>query len=111
MIRMIATTISNSISEKPFCFRISFFSPILRLSGVFVDPVAELGAFWRPMPRSVSKWCALWVNLKPVNELKHLPLQTQTAMMPDFVARHDNFCQFATGTKTAQLPLEAFRAV
>jgi hypothetical protein len=25
MIRMIATTISNSISEKPFCFRISFF--------------------------------------------------------------------------------------
>jgi hypothetical protein len=23
MIRMIATTISNSISEKPFCFRIS----------------------------------------------------------------------------------------
>jgi hypothetical protein len=24
MIRMIATTISNSISEKPFCFRISF---------------------------------------------------------------------------------------
>src|SRR5436853_5383959 len=27
MIRMIATTISNSISEKPFCFRISIFSP------------------------------------------------------------------------------------
>src|SRR5215471_18923147 len=26
MIRMIATTISNSISEKPFCFRISIFS-------------------------------------------------------------------------------------
>src|SRR5580704_13418749 len=25
MIRMIATTISSSISEKPFCFRISFF--------------------------------------------------------------------------------------
>src|SRR5205807_7662250 len=24
MIRMIATTISNSINEKPFCFRISF---------------------------------------------------------------------------------------
>ena len=24
MIKMIATTISNSISEKPFCFRISF---------------------------------------------------------------------------------------
>jgi hypothetical protein len=25
MIRMMATTISNSISEKPFCFRISIF--------------------------------------------------------------------------------------
>jgi hypothetical protein len=29
MIKMIATTISSSISEKPFCFRISF-SPLLR---------------------------------------------------------------------------------
>jgi hypothetical protein len=27
MIRMMATTISSSISEKPFCFRISFFLP------------------------------------------------------------------------------------
>jgi len=32
-------------------------------------------------------------------------------MMPDFVARHDNFCQFATGMKTAQLPLESFGPV
>src|SRR5271156_6345378 len=32
MIRMIATTISSSISEKPFCFRISFFPS---LSGSF----------------------------------------------------------------------------
>jgi hypothetical protein len=30
IIRMIATTISNSISEKPVCFRISFtFSPYI----------------------------------------------------------------------------------
>jgi hypothetical protein len=28
MIRIIATTISNSISEKPFCLRISF-APLL----------------------------------------------------------------------------------
>jgi hypothetical protein len=27
MIRMIATTISNSISEKPFCLRICVYSP------------------------------------------------------------------------------------
>src|SRR5438309_4527877 len=40
IIRMIATTISSSISEKPFCFRISFF-PLVRL-GLLVmdDPVA-----------------------------------------------------------------------
>jgi hypothetical protein len=31
MIKMIATTISNSISEKPFCFRISFFLLVLRV--------------------------------------------------------------------------------
>jgi hypothetical protein len=30
MIRMMATTISSSMSEKPFCFRISFF-PFLNL--------------------------------------------------------------------------------
>jgi hypothetical protein len=28
MIRMIATTINNSISEKPFCFRILFGLPV-----------------------------------------------------------------------------------
>jgi hypothetical protein len=33
MIRMIATTISNSISEKPFCFRICF-PRLLRNSGL-----------------------------------------------------------------------------
>jgi hypothetical protein len=29
MIRMIATTISSSISEKPFCFRISLSFPLV----------------------------------------------------------------------------------
>src|SRR5215467_2240037 len=41
MIRMIATTISSSISEKPFCFRISifpsFFSEIDLVTGDAVD--------------------------------------------------------------------------
>src|SRR5438270_6171127 len=32
MIRMIATTISNSISEKPFCFFIMYISPSQLLS-------------------------------------------------------------------------------
>src|SRR5437762_679319 len=36
MIKMIATTISNSISEKPFCFRISFVpsSPFKKSCGL-----------------------------------------------------------------------------
>src|SRR3954466_13387180 len=40
MIRMIATTISNSMSEKPFCFRISFFPVSLFKS------VGPEWAFW-----------------------------------------------------------------
>src|ERR1700685_805536 len=44
MIRMIATTISNSISEKPFCFRISF-SPLLRFKSGLVDPLAVTSHF------------------------------------------------------------------
>src|ERR1700688_4549210 len=44
MIRMIATTISNSISEKPFCFRISF-SPLLRFKSGLIDPLAVTSHF------------------------------------------------------------------
>src|SRR6266446_10802962 len=48
MIRMIATTISNSISEKPFCFRISFslFSDLKFL--VFTDRLANIFALCWP---------------------------------------------------------------
>src|SRR3954464_15325985 len=48
MIRMIATTISNSISEKPFCFRISFILPtnfdldILRMTRVTITMQVRL---------------------------------------------------------------------
>jgi hypothetical protein len=50
MIKMIATTISNSISEKPFCFRISFslFSDLKFL--VITDPLANLFALCWPEP-------------------------------------------------------------
>src|SRR5712692_3375055 len=41
MIRMIATTISNSISEKPFCFRMSFFPLHVNESVVLTDPTAH----------------------------------------------------------------------
>ena len=36
MIRMIATTISSSISEKPFCLRIWICSPLLETRGPFI---------------------------------------------------------------------------
>jgi hypothetical protein len=41
---MIATTISNSISEKPFCFRISFFPHTRFEILVFLSP--NLGICW-----------------------------------------------------------------
>src|SRR5580698_9499087 len=44
MIRMIATTISNSISEKPFCFRISFL-PFSVFEFGLVDPLAVTSHF------------------------------------------------------------------
>src|SRR5580700_6853901 len=46
MIRMIATTISSSISEKPFCcFRIFYFSSLLS-SNVLVSGTTQSGLMW-----------------------------------------------------------------
>jgi hypothetical protein len=46
MIKMIATTISNSINEKPFCFRISFL-PLLGFQDlVLFDPLAVSSQFF-----------------------------------------------------------------
>src|SRR5215472_15861551 len=42
MIRMIATTISSSISEKPFCFRISKFPLVLVVFGNSANIAAVL---------------------------------------------------------------------
>src|SRR5713226_5363461 len=47
MIRMIATTISNSISEKPFCFRILFFPLHLNESVGLTDPTAHYACIFR----------------------------------------------------------------
>jgi hypothetical protein len=41
MIRMIATTISNSISEKPFCLRISSFLPTQFLIFMLVSDMTQ----------------------------------------------------------------------
>src|SRR5690242_12582245 len=47
MIRMIATTISNSINEKPFCFRI-LVVPLLRFENSVKTKLALLFALQRP---------------------------------------------------------------
>src|SRR5215467_7220410 len=56
MIRMIATTISNSINEKPFCFRIRFLSSFRFSSNPFCfrylglsDPVPVMFALDAPL--------------------------------------------------------------
>src|ERR1700685_1795010 len=52
MIRMIATTMSNSINEKPFCFRVFFtMSP---LTGEFLTPDSRLVAICLPSPTAIG---------------------------------------------------------
>src|ERR1700678_678736 len=43
MIRMIATTISSSISEKPFCFRISIFPSYVSILKLFWSRMTQSG--------------------------------------------------------------------
>src|ERR1700687_6125247 len=61
MIRMIATTISSSISEKPFCLRISIF-PLVCLGSNFIlvtnDAVVTIFALASPKPLVTLVWRA-----------------------------------------------------
>src|SRR6478609_8875842 len=50
IIRMIATTISNSISEKPFCFRISLVPLSDSKFGLQQTQLGNVFAFGRPLP-------------------------------------------------------------
>ena len=79
MIRMIATTISNSINEKPFCLRILLFCPLLGFEPL--SSVVDLGLsdpdlpmiFALPLPLFIiTKVCAftailirIFSNLQP----------------------------------------------
>src|SRR5678815_6154219 len=62
MIKMIATTISNSINEKPFCFRISRFlscvCPLLRAAGHRYSGTShtKLCGYLSPQVHA-PKWC------------------------------------------------------
>src|SRR5215471_20305866 len=70
MIRMIATTISNSINEKPFCFRIRFFPLFGFLQTCFgieslglSDPLADIFALDAPL-RLITKVCTREICLR-----------------------------------------------
>src|SRR5690242_13246257 len=69
MIRMIATTISNSISENPFCLRISNFSPSIFVRRIYLlsnDAVVSTIALACPNQRLEEKrWKYLISNMDP----------------------------------------------
>src|SRR6266852_2032227 len=102
MIRIIATTISNSISEKPFCFRISFFP--LAVCGLldlnyreyshFIGQCLQL-AYSFGRSRLVSMpgpcFCAL-----PGCRMRAI----WTRHIAEIVPQTDNLCQFATDHET-----------
>src|ERR1700729_3763834 len=75
MIRMMATTISSSISEKPFCFRISIFPSF----GTFC-----LLQFWSRMTQSSLMFALAGPNspvtLVPAGNLEELYFQYRGAL-------------------------------
>src|SRR5207302_9213983 len=65
IIRIIATTINNSISEKPFSFRISF-SPLLPLASVVsIDPIREHLRSLRPKSEVTKEFDTFRDTLPP----------------------------------------------
>src|SRR5216684_7918922 len=108
MIRMIATTISNSISEKPFCFRISFslFSDLKFL--VFTDRLANMFALCWPesgLPVRVTKESGCppcrWFILMAHHAFPHHAFPLGAASIPaiscQILSPIDKLCQIATG--------------
>src|SRR5262249_4541737 len=77
MIKMIATTISNSISDKPFCFRILFFPQSL-VNGqksffITTDPL-KIIAILRPQRQVTIVRVLMWAKACPFNYA--LPFRT-----------------------------------
>src|SRR6267143_2496255 len=101
MIRMMATTISSSISEKPFCFRISFFPSFgLELSFlVMADAVVHDVRICRAKYRSY-----FGVQPRPPRALFSVKRQTivsnfrvfLTPILPKSVSQTYNSCHFGT---------------
>src|SRR6267378_8510671 len=107
MIRMIATTISSSISEKPFCFRISFFPSYLSSLDVWVtdDAVGMIIALAGPKQivtlgssplRKPALFSAESYTFVPILQL------SGAFVVAKCVSRADNSCQSARDTVTFQ---------
>src|SRR5579862_16818 len=104
MIRMIATTISNSISEKPFCFRISIFPSLcVSIFGLY-DPVALDIALTCPKPLVTmvsGSLCgkALFSAEAPTRVLfRRLTVLPKPAFLAKYGESDDNSCQVRTSS-------------
>src|SRR6266849_162743 len=93
MIRMIATTISNSISEKPFCFRISFslfsdlkFFGLYRPTGQHIRTLLARARVTKESGCPRSDVLFLWRIMPFVSLISHLGL----LQIPRFCVR---FCR------------------
>src|SRR5256885_6556469 len=100
IIRMIATTISNSISEKPFCLRISL-SPLLPLASVVsIDPIRALFALYPPQhrkERTRRRIVHVFNNLTGILELRRRHTSVaESLVLADFVGPGDKECHFGT---------------
>src|SRR5580704_12853177 len=98
MIRMMATTISSSINEKPFCFRISIFpSCVVCLISDLVDPVVSDVCKCRtksagypgvyPCPQNGFIF-SLWINLSSAASA------AKARQAPNLRLKPDKSCQF-----------------
>src|ERR1700730_11812055 len=108
MIRMIATPISNSINEKPFCFRISF-SPLLRYEIlVFTDPLADIFALCWPEPwlRKNPGARPQVVHFYGVSSFRHHASNLNLIQIPLFscqiLSSTDKLCHIATRGQATQ---------
>src|SRR5437899_2488877 len=107
MIRMIGTTISNSISEKPFCFRISFSLFSVIKCGLSRPNYRVMFAFYRPDPAVTKagrpKSCRYFVF--KVHEISCHQCFLPGVGLPGLISVRfclwvDNLCHFGTWPET-----------
>src|ERR1700733_1334163 len=71
MIRMMATTISSSISEKPFCcFRISLFFLVTFFELLLVSGTTQSGSMWH-LPGHIGRYLGSGLGLGQCHSLHY----------------------------------------